>query len=52
MSIRKARLSLTNSSDIKALLFEHDEIMKNLFKKYFQKNKIEFKSASNFKDFL
>jgi hypothetical protein len=38
--------------ETKVLLYQHDEMMKNLFKKYLQKHKIFFNIATTFKDLL
>ena len=38
--------------DLRVLLFQHDEMMKNLFKKYLQKHQIFFNFATSFKDLL
>ncbi len=40
------------SDDLRVLLFQHDEMMKNLFKKYLQKHKIFFNFATSFNDLL
>ena len=42
----------SSADDIRVLLYQNDEIMKNLFKRYLQKHKILFKSVNNFKDLL
>ena len=43
---------MTGFPDVKVILYKHDEIMKNLFKKYLERNKINFKFVQNFKELL
>ena len=50
-SSRKMKLTSENE-DLNVLLFQKDEIMTKLFKKYLQKHKIQFKFSTNFKDLL
>lgn len=52
MGVNEVGDTLTNVEDTKVLLYQPDEMMKNLFKKYLQKHKIYFNIALTFKDLL
>lgn len=41
-----------NSEDQRVLLFKHDEMNKNLFKKYIEKHKLKSTFVASFKELL